>query len=360
LQQQFAAAQTNIQTLSEQLQSISSETLMSKEKLAAMQAEARKQAEQASALQQQLSQLSQSNQMVIAEKQRLATQLEVAQVEQRHATEQVVRMTQEVKTEREEKAKLAEGVKQLASKSGELATEIRENRPLTANQIFTEFLTNRVEARFNAIRPGLFDEASRNRETKTLLVSDGTNTFALCHVQDTPLGFSATGTEWESLAGTLGRGSARFPIRSLSFCWPDPRVVLMPVTTAEATRLGCRVYHVSSTPYKFQDTVVVGAEEGYYGECKFEIDTSTPDYVKLDRSVLKGLFGKFNPSRGDLVFSKTGELLGVMANDTYCLLVRAFDATATLRFGGDVRAQHTAIVLSGLYAQVAQLPAKLQ
>ena len=53
--------------------------------------------------------------------------------------------------------------------------------------------------------------------------------------------------------------------------------------------------------------------------------------------MLKGLFGKFNPSRGDLVFSKTGELLGVMANSTYCVMLQNFDSMATIRFGQDVR-----------------------
>ena len=51
-----------------------------------------------------------------------------------------------------------------------------------------------------------------------------------------------------------------------------------------------------------QDAVLVGAREGYYGESKFQIDLSTPNYVKMDRNSFKGLFGKFNPSRGDLVF----------------------------------------------------------
>ncbi len=360
LQEQFAAAQTNIQTLNRQLQGSSTDALLSREKLAAMEAEARKQSEQGAALQQQLSQLAKSNQMVLAEKQQLSTQLQVAEVEKRHAVEQVARMDEEVKTERAEKAKLAEGVKVLASKSSELATEIRDNRPLTANSIFSEFLTNRVAARFTAVRAGLFGDAARNRETRTVLVSDGTNTFALCHVQDTPLTLSQPGTEWEGLTGTLSRNGVWFVIKSLSFCWPDPRIVLMPVAADDARLLGCQVYHVSSDPYKFQDTVVVGAQEGYYGECKFEIDQTTPDYVKLDRSVLKGLFGKFNPSRGDLVFSKTGELLGIMANDTYCLKIRNFDATATVRFDQNVRAQHTATMLSGLYSQVAQLPLKLQ
>src|ERR1043165_9868849 len=115
LQQQYAEAQTNIQALNQQLQGRTVETLLSKEKLAAMEAESRKQAEQATAL---------------TEKQQLAGQLQVAKAEQRAATEQAARMQAEVKVEREEKAKLAEGFKALASKSSELVQEIKENRPL--------------------------------------------------------------------------------------------------------------------------------------------------------------------------------------------------------------------------------------
>jgi len=149
-------------------------------------------------------------------------------------------------------------------------------------------------------------------------------------------------------------------VRSISFSWPDPRVALIPVSKEEAKKLGCRVYRISPDPFKFQDAVLVGAQEGYYGECKFEIDLTTPNYVKLDNNFLKGLFGKFNPSRGDLVFSRTGELLGVMANSTYCLMLRSFDATATVRFGDDIRAQRTGQTLAALYLQVSALPFRLQ
>ena len=134
----------------------------------------------------------------------------------------------------------------------------------------------------------------------------------------------------------------------------------IPITAAEARQLGGKVYQRSADPYKFQDAVLVGAREGYYGECRFEIDLTTPGYVKLDRNVLKGLFGKFNPSRGDLVFSRTGELLGVMANSTYCLMIHSLETTATFQFGQDVRAQHTGQTLARLYSFVAGLPAKLQ
>jgi hypothetical protein len=359
LQQQFASTQTNLQAISEQLHSSSVEALLSKEKLAAMEAEAKKQSDQATALQQQLAQLAQSNAVVSAEKQQLAGQLQVAVAEKRSATDQVVRMQEEVKVERAEKAKLAEGVKALASKSDELAHEVRDNRPLAPNTIFFEYLTNRVQASINASRSGLLG-SNKHKESQTILVSNGTNTFALCHVQDTPLTLFNPGTDWEALTGTLSRYASVLPISQMSFSLQDPRVVLIPLSDAEARQLGCKIYKVSSDPYKFQDAVLIGGEESYYGECKFQIDVSTPGYVRLDRSVLRGLFGKFNPSRGDLVFSKNGELLGVMANGGYCIMLQNFDSAARLRLSPDVRDQHTGATLSMLYSVVSSMPFKLQ
>ena len=105
---------------------------------------------------------------------------------------------------------------------------------------------------------------------------------------------------------------------------------------------------------------MIGAQGDYYGQSSFQIDVNTPAYVKLDRNLLKGLFGKFNPSRGDLVFSRTGELLGIMANSTYCLVLHDFTAMATFQFGPDVRAQHTGNTLSRLYSYVFNLPIRLQ
>src|SRR5215467_5556882 len=60
LQEQFAAAQTNLLALNQRLQNSTAETIMSKEKLAEMEAEAKKRTEESAALQQQLSELAKS------------------------------------------------------------------------------------------------------------------------------------------------------------------------------------------------------------------------------------------------------------------------------------------------------------
>jgi hypothetical protein len=361
LMRQFALAQTNIQGLSQKLQDTSQQAEVSKERLAAMEAELRKQNEQASALQQRISTLQQSNQVVLNERMRLSTQLQVVEVEKRFAAEQVARMQEQVKVEREEKARLVEGVKTLATNSIELTKEIRENRPLAPNAIFFDVLTNRVQARFHAQRSGAFGlDSNRRRETETVLVTNGTNTFAICHVDDTPLVLWNPGTDWESLVGSLTSPATQLPIRSMSFFRRDPRLVLIPVSPAEVKRLGSKAYEISSDPFKFQDAVLVGTREGYYGECRFQIDISTPDYVKLDNSFIKGLFGKFNPSRGDLVFSKNGELLGIMANNNYCLMLRNFQIAATFQLQQDMRLQNTGRTLAQLYGIVQGLPSRLQ
>ena len=106
--------------------------------------------------------------------------------------------------------------------------------------------------------------------------------------------------------------------------------------------------------------MLVGANEGYYGECSFQIDLNTPQYLKLNRNVLKGLFGKFNPDRGDLVFSRAGELLGIMVNNTYCLSIRNFAQAASIPFDADLRDHHTSGTLSQLYLAVFSLPLRLQ
>ena len=347
LQQQFAAAQANIEKLNSQLQENS--------------AHAQQQSELAATLRVQLEQFAKTNQLAQAEKQQLSNQLQLAEVEAHAAAERAALMQQEVQVQQAENARLAEGFKSLATNSSQLTQEIRENRALAPNTIFSDFVSNRVEAGIFAWRTGFFNmDTTKDKKTGTVIVTDGTNFFALCHVQDTPVTLWDPGTDWDKFAGALAWGGAQASIRSLSFDAQDPRVVMMSVTPADAKKLGCKIYRLSGDPYKFQDAVLVGADEGYYGECDFQVEPNTPQYVKLDHNLLKGLFGKFNPSRGDLVFSRTGELLGIMVNNTYCLTVRNFAAAATFAFGQDLHNQHTGGTLSELYGYVFQLPLRFQ
>jgi hypothetical protein len=181
----------------------------------------------------------------------------------------------------------------------------------------------------------------------------------VCNVKETPLSLWDPGTDWDKLTGSLTGRSGKVPVHSLSFDDQDPRVVLLPVTAAEARQLGGKVYHLSTDPYKFQDAVLIGANEDYYGQCNFQLDISAPRYLVLDRSVLRGLFGKFNPSRGDLVFTRNGDLLGVMVNDTRCLALHSFGVVTTFAFDVNLHRQ-TSDTLSELGDEIYAMPSQLQ
>jgi hypothetical protein len=82
--------------------------------------------------------------------------------------------------------------------------------------------------------------------------------------------------------------------------------------------------------------------------------------VRVDNRIFKRLFGDFAPSRGDLVFSKSGELLGVMVNSDYCVLLGNFTPTATITTGDEKQGQRTASLIDSLSARVMQMPVELQ
>ncbi len=354
LEQQVQAAQSSLKNVNQQLQVTAAQVTASKEQLAASQAAAQQQADQAAALKKQLDELAKNNAATQAEKDKLATQLQFA-------TEKAQLMQQQVQAERDQNLRLAESFKALATNSSALTQEIRANQELTPNTIFSSFLTNQIQTTINGNLPGFFGgTTTKTAATKTVLVTDGNAIYALCEVSDTPLEFRDRGIDWDSLNGTLARNGVQVPIHSLSFAKQDPRVIFMPVSPADAARLGGQIYKVSPNPYKFQDAVLIGAQGDYYGQCSFQMDTSLPQYLKLDRSLLKGLFGKFNPSRGDLVFSRSGDLLGIMVNDTYCLLLGNFQSAATFPFGQSLKEMHTSGILSGFYFQIFQSPLKLQ
>ncbi|MGD0410425.1 MAG: hypothetical protein ABSC18_01875 [Verrucomicrobiota bacterium] len=358
---QVADAQNRIAALNQQLRAANEETALTKAQRAEMEAEARKQAERAGTLERQLTGLEQTNQLIQAERASLNTQLQVTEAARQSAFTQMSQLQGEVEVQRQVNAKLADSVKTLATQSTELAKEIHDNREMAPNEIFEQLTTNRLLASFYGLKKGIFGmDSSKFTQTQILLASDGTNTFALCHVRDTPLNLWSPDTEWKDLSGTLARGAVVFPVDTVSFCSVDPRAVLIPIPAAQARALGCKVYRLSQDPFKFQDAVVAGTQDNYYGECKFQMDLDTPQYVKMDRSSVRGLFGKFNPSTGDLVFSRTGDLLGLMANNNYCLVLRSFNPGLSLRFGPAGNSELTAQTLSTLYAVVFQMPFRLQ
>ena len=135
---------------------------------------------------------------------------------------------------------------------------------------------------------------------------------------------------------------------------------MVPVDAAQAAGLGANVYPFAADPIKFPDAVLVSDGGKGYGEVGFKLDASEANFVRVDNRIFQRLFGDFAPSRDDLVFSKTGELLGLMVNSDYCALLKDFTPAKTISTGDDIVAQQTGPLLDNLTARVLALPQKLQ
>ena len=368
LAQQAAASQASLKEVQAKLTDAGTQNAVSQERLTQLQTELKKREQEAEQLQQKLSETEKAAQAAQTEKQQLAAQLQVSEAEKRLTREQVSELRGQVVAEKQEKTKaletasaLATNVGTLAMKSTELTQEIRDNRALAPNTIFSQFLTNRITTKFEAARSGVFGrDVTKDKVSQSILFTDGSQTYALFHVEDTPLTIWNPGTDWHRMTAVMQRGNVAYSGVRLSFLAQDPRVLVIPLGEAQAKQYGARIYKSPADAFKFQDAVIVGATEGYYGECKFQIDLSTPQYVKVDRNRLKGLFGKFNPSRGDIVFTRTGDLLGIMVNGEYCLQLNKVTPTRTINLGNEVANQQTGQLLSQLYDRVFQMPSKLQ
>lgn len=291
----------------------------------------------------------------------------VGEQEKKTLREQTDTLKTQVEAERTERikvqettTKLAAGVGQIAEKSAELTREIRDHRPINANILFSDFLANRVATSFTANRKGFLGPVNRTKESQLVLVKAGERLYALTHIEDTVFTLFENGSDWAKVGVDFPRAGATGAAPSLDVLALDPRVVAIPVSAAQAAALGTKPYNLAAEPFKFPEAVLISRGGEGYGEVAFKLDAARPGYVRVDNRLLKRLFGTFAPSRGDLVLSKSGELLGIMVNRDYCALVKDFTALTTIRTGDDTTAQGTGALLDGLVARVKALSFELQ
>lgn len=272
---------------------------------------------------------------------------------------------QQERTERlnveKQTTQLAQGVGQLAENSGELTKEIRDNRPVSANILFNDFLANRVDTAFTATRRGLFGNTTKDGDSKTILISDGKQVYALVDVEDTPFSFRDVGVDWKKITVKFERPPDYSSSGSqIEFLNADPRVVVVPVDAVQVSALGVKVYPLAADPFKFTDALLVSDGGKGYGEVGFKLDAEHRGYVKVDNRVFKRIFGDFAPSRGDLVFSRTGEILGIMVNSDYCVLLKDFSPMVTIAAGDEPTSSNTSALLDSMSARIQAMPIELQ
>jgi chemotaxis protein histidine kinase CheA len=366
LSNSLTETQRNAQALAQKVESASRDAAISQEKLAQMQRELEQRQADAERQKQQLAQLEAQQAEARQRIESLNVAVKVAEQEKVLLRETADTLKTQVEQERQERIKvqetttqLAQGVGTLAEKSTELTREIRDNRPINANTLFNEFLANRVQTNFTVSRPALFGEAKRQKDARTIFVSDGKQTYALLHIDDTPFNFRDPGADWENISITFAKGGNRGTVPAMSFLSVDPRIIALPVDEAQAAAVGAKVYQTSLDPVKFPEALLISNGGAGYGEVAFKLDASLPGFVRMDNRLMKRMFGDFAPSRGDLVLSKTGELLGIMVNSDYCAVINNFLPARTIRTGNNI-SQKTGAILDEMAMRVRALPFRMQ
>lgn len=275
------------------------------------------------------------------EKQALETQLAVARTEARALSENLNMAISEIEVARAEKAKLqeqtsrlTEGVTILAESTRQIQEEVKQLQPQSMNAIFDAFHNNRVTVLFLTEETGLFGGVQKRQYAiRTILLEDGERLFAPVHVADTPL----VSGNLKSMEVRLVMGGKQFRLPQVAVMAADPRIVSVVLPKSYLTEEGPKPFKLSSNPLRFPEAVLIDSQESYYGESTFRIDEEHRGYMRMQNTLFNRLFGEFSPKRGDLIFSKTGEWIGLMVNGSYGAIMPDFSIAFPIRTGSEFR-----------------------
>jgi len=297
----------------------------------------------------------------------LNSAMKVAEAEKKLLRENMADLRNQISRSQEEKNKLqeqtsalAQGVNQLAKTSDQFREEVRQNTPLNANQLYSDFLTNRVQVNLSGQGQALFGSSTKEKETATVLVTDGAVTMALIHVNEAPFTLSIPAFGVDYLTTRIRHQARPLDATSPFLLAIDPSVVGIPLDPAPVQSMKIKVYPLAKNPFKFPEAVLVSRGGRYYGEVEFQLNPKTPAYVRMKTRLISRIFGEFSPSVGDLVLSKSGEILGVMVNSEYCVVLKSLQPAAGGVLDSRMQRDEMSRKLEVLRGQVNSLPLSLQ
>tara|TARA_B100000959_G_scaffold282081_1_gene347686 strand:- start:133 stop:1872 length:1740 start_codon:yes stop_codon:yes gene_type:complete len=250
---------------------------------------------------------------------------------------------------REEKEKI------VAQKNHAEALRQLGNKPLVPNAMAQKYFKNKVDLQFK--EPGRFFGGTTTTSSTVLVevMEKGTpHVYAITHLKETPYMKVGRMREIKGVSGALKpRNGVGEAFDNLLFLKADPRVTIISVGLAGSAKvkaLGVNPYKLATDPFKFPTAFIMSKNGEKFGTTDFYTDPNHKGYVKVDRiAPLLNFGGKFTPTRGDLVFSRTGDLLGLMANNKYCLVIQNATTNGGLQLGkGDLKLGQTLVILEKL------------
>ena len=315
--------------------------------------------------------LRQAQEKLRAESDSLRTQLASATVSARAAEERAKTTEHSLRTAEEEKKKLLEqnqslsqGVTQLAEKSGEISKEMRDFRPVAPNSLYADYLSRRTTVLLWAERTPAQGTRNRQKESKSILLTDGNRTAALLSLGQTPVGVEDAGGSWSSLSGSVtlpAPSNFPLPVETLqTLKHGDPRFLLLSLPQAEGERVSASTYRIAADPFRFSKALLISPSGSGYGECPFRLEPGLQGYLEMDSRFFNRLQGEYAPSAGDLVLTLTGEFLGIMVNEQYCALITSLEPSSTIPWNPQGAAKGLGEALNAVKRNVARLDSRLR
>jgi archaellum component FlaC len=196
------------------------------------------------------------------------------------------------------------------------------------NEIFTRYDENKIKLELTFTHKGGFMGALKKEtfQMDTIIMVDGSFAYSLVHGQNTPFRLQPFARKLTEVTGQIvsPRLKVSIPVKEVAFM-DDPRILIVPlyINPAELEKTSeIEVFNAPENPYLFSEAVVVNSKTGRFGQTDFIRDERDSRYIKVSHTNFSFITGKFDPGKGDLVFSQKGELLGIMVNNDYAFHVK--------------------------------------
>ncbi len=210
--------------------------------------------------------------------------------------------------------------------------KLNERQAQSLNEIFTRYDENKIKLELKFMHKGGFLGGDREDSfsMETIIMVDGSFAYSLVHAKDSPFRLQPRPRSLSKVTGVITSPKLKTPIivKEIAFM-DDPRILIVPLylnpKQLRATT-SIEFFNAPSNPYLFSEAVVVDAKEGRFGQTDFVRDEKDSRYIKVSHNNFAFVTGAFDPGKGDLVFSKNGELLGIMVNNNYAFHVKNLGA----------------------------------
>lgn len=353
--------------LAQSLGELKEDSATSKEKLRYLQEEMAKKEQALAAAEKDKQRLAEEMKAAEQAQRQLSTRVEVAEAETRVLEESLETARADVAVTRQEKqqaidqaSRLAEGVSVLAESTDRISEEVKKSNPLSLNTIYDRYLANRVTIRFNTEENALIGTTKEEYVIETSLITVGERTFAVLFAADTPFKLSSAGRGLLAVDGRIEVSDKRYRFRKLYFVAADPRLVVVALPTKLAMSNGIAPFELADEPLRFPEAVLIDSGNGGYGDIPFKLDSRDKRYLEMQTDLFNRLFGDFSPGRGDGVFSKTGDWIGLMVTGDTAVMVDRFAVDASIDVGEKYDPTQTRSTLSAKNAILNRLPSSVR